>query len=145
MGNKNAKNKKDPTVLLDEEVKFLLANTRYSKEEIMKWHAGFLVSFHSSPPLRTRVDYLFWIHFNMIERLSERWTRQETVYTGVQGVLSARKGGSLLRTNIQCVWRGSLWQNWFCWIPSRHIHFNAWWRQAKASSGLQPLRHQPQR
>ncbi|CAF0716363.1 unnamed protein product [Brachionus calyciflorus] len=43
MGNKGAKNKKkDMTVLTDDEIKFLLNNTHYTKEEILRWHAGFL-------------------------------------------------------------------------------------------------------
>jgi hypothetical protein len=66
MGNKGAKNKKkDMTVLTEvmrlfsfkdskhdfyrfqsfkDEIRFLLNNTHYTKEEIQRWHAGFLVN-----------------------------------------------------------------------------------------------------
>lgn len=41
MGNKSGK-KKDPTQLTEEEVQMLLANTQYTREQIMQWHRGFL-------------------------------------------------------------------------------------------------------
>lgn len=43
MGSKSSKGKKkDPTVLTEDEIKFLLNNTHYTREEILRWHAGFL-------------------------------------------------------------------------------------------------------
>jgi len=43
MGNKGAKaKKKDPTKLTEEEVQLLLANTSFTREEIKKWHEGFI-------------------------------------------------------------------------------------------------------
>ncbi len=42
MGNKGAKGKKDKNVLTEEEMNLLLANTQYTREQIVQWHAGFL-------------------------------------------------------------------------------------------------------
>jgi hypothetical protein len=42
MGNKAAK-KKDSTKLTDQEISLLLTNTSFTREEIMQWHAGFIV------------------------------------------------------------------------------------------------------
>ncbi|CAF0886206.1 unnamed protein product, partial [Didymodactylos carnosus] len=42
MGAKSGKNKKDPTILSDDELKILLNCTGYTDEEILAWHAGFL-------------------------------------------------------------------------------------------------------
>ena len=43
MGNKaSGKNKKDPTLLTDEDMKILKVNTHYTDEEIQAWHSGFL-------------------------------------------------------------------------------------------------------
>jgi Ca2+-binding EF-hand superfamily protein len=43
MGNKgSSKGKKDPSILTDEDLKTLKANTQYSEEEIQAWHSGFL-------------------------------------------------------------------------------------------------------
>ena len=43
MGNKaSSKGKKDPTVLSDEDLKTLKANTQYTEDEIRAWHFGFL-------------------------------------------------------------------------------------------------------
>lgn len=43
MGNKiSQKNKKDPTILSEDELKILRNNTQYSDEEIEAWHSGFL-------------------------------------------------------------------------------------------------------
>ncbi|CAF0938592.1 unnamed protein product [Adineta ricciae] len=43
MGNKaSSKGKKDPTVLSDEDLKTLRANTQYTEDEIRAWHFGFL-------------------------------------------------------------------------------------------------------
>lgn len=58
MGNNNNSNKSsasgsikkpDPTKLTEEEINLLLANTSYKKEEILQWHAGFIVSFNFIP------------------------------------------------------------------------------------------------
>lgn len=44
MGNKSGKSKKaDKTVLTEEEIQFLLKNTNYNRDQIKKWHAGFLL------------------------------------------------------------------------------------------------------
>jgi hypothetical protein len=44
MGNKNGKTKKkDKTVLTEEEIAFLLKNTNYNRQQILKWHQGFLL------------------------------------------------------------------------------------------------------
>jgi hypothetical protein len=43
MGNGPAK-KKDRCTLTEEEINSLAANTSFSREEIMKWHEGFIVS-----------------------------------------------------------------------------------------------------
>ena len=44
MGNKGGNSKKaDKTVLTEEEIAFLLKNTNYNREQIKKWHTGFLV------------------------------------------------------------------------------------------------------
>lgn len=40
MGNKGSK--KDPTKLNDDEIQLLLANTSFTREEIITWHQGFL-------------------------------------------------------------------------------------------------------
>lgn len=43
MGNKSSrKGKRDPTILSEDDLKFLQTNTQYSEEEIDAWHAGFL-------------------------------------------------------------------------------------------------------
>ena len=42
MGNKQIK-KKDPTVLTEEEISSLMANTSFTREEIHQWHEGFIV------------------------------------------------------------------------------------------------------
>ena len=43
MGNKgSSKEKKDPTILTDDDLKLLKINTQYSEEEIQAWHLGFL-------------------------------------------------------------------------------------------------------
>jgi Ca2+-binding EF-hand superfamily protein len=42
MGNKTGKDKKDPSILSDDDLKFLKSNTQYSEEEIQAWHSGFL-------------------------------------------------------------------------------------------------------
>jgi hypothetical protein len=49
MGNNSSNNKSnskkiDPTKLSDEEMNLLLANTSFKREEILQWHAGFIVS-----------------------------------------------------------------------------------------------------
>ena len=45
MGNKSGKSKKsDKTVLTEEEIQFLLRNTNYTRDQIRKWHQGFLVN-----------------------------------------------------------------------------------------------------
>jgi Ca2+-binding EF-hand superfamily protein len=41
MGNKAGK-KKNPTELTEDEINLLLANTSFSREEIVKWHEGFV-------------------------------------------------------------------------------------------------------
>jgi len=41
MGNKGSK-KKDKNILTEEEINLLLANTQYTKEQIIQWHSGFL-------------------------------------------------------------------------------------------------------
>lgn len=44
MGNKGAKpKKKDKTILLEEEIQFLLRNTHYNRDQIIKWHNGFIL------------------------------------------------------------------------------------------------------
>lgn len=43
MGNKGGKKKADKTLLTEEEIQFLLKNTNYSRDQINKWHAGFLL------------------------------------------------------------------------------------------------------
>jgi Ca2+-binding EF-hand superfamily protein len=42
MGSKSSKEKKDPSILTDEEFNMLKTNTQYTEEEIQAWHAGFL-------------------------------------------------------------------------------------------------------
>ncbi|CAM4746349.1 unnamed protein product [Rotaria magnacalcarata] len=43
MGNKtNGTEKKDPTILTDEDLQMLEVSTQYTTEEILGWHAGFL-------------------------------------------------------------------------------------------------------
>ena len=42
-GNKGSK-KNDPAKLSEEEINLLLANTSFKREEILQWHAGFIVS-----------------------------------------------------------------------------------------------------
>ena len=42
MGNKSGKDRKDPAVLSDDDLKLLKSNTQYSEEEIQAWHSGFL-------------------------------------------------------------------------------------------------------
>ncbi|CAF1104984.1 unnamed protein product [Rotaria sordida] len=43
MGNKTSGNeKKDPTILTNEDLKTLKINTQYTEEEILAWHSGFL-------------------------------------------------------------------------------------------------------
>ena len=42
--NKSSSKKVDPTKLTDEEINLLLANTSFKREEILQWHAGFIVS-----------------------------------------------------------------------------------------------------
>lgn len=34
--------KKNPAVLTEDEINLLLANTSFSREEILKWHEGFI-------------------------------------------------------------------------------------------------------
>jgi hypothetical protein len=47
MGNKSGKSrKKDSTILTEEEIQFLLRHTNYTREQINKWHRGFLVGFN---------------------------------------------------------------------------------------------------
>lgn len=41
MGAKKSK-KVDPTILTDKDIEFLQKNTRYTKDEILRWHQGFL-------------------------------------------------------------------------------------------------------
>jgi len=44
MGNKGGKSKKkDHTLLTEEEIQFLLKNTNYNRDQILKWHRGFLI------------------------------------------------------------------------------------------------------
>jgi Ca2+-binding EF-hand superfamily protein len=42
MGSKSSKEKKDPSILTDEEFNMLKTNTQYTEEEIQAWHSGFL-------------------------------------------------------------------------------------------------------
>lgn len=43
MGNKaGGKAKRDLTILTEEDIQLLEKNTRYTKEEIISWHTGFL-------------------------------------------------------------------------------------------------------
>lgn len=42
MGSKSSKKKADPTKLTEQEVQFLMSHTRYTKDEIIRWHQGFL-------------------------------------------------------------------------------------------------------
>lgn len=43
MGNKaSGRDKKDPTVLTEEDLNTLKTNTQYSEDEILAWHSGFL-------------------------------------------------------------------------------------------------------
>lgn len=43
MGNNGGK-KKNPAELTEDEIQLLLANTSFTREEIKKWHEGFIVS-----------------------------------------------------------------------------------------------------
>ena len=43
MGNAQSDDKKDYTKLTDDEVQLLLENTSFNREQIRKWHDGFLV------------------------------------------------------------------------------------------------------
>jgi hypothetical protein len=54
MGNGPAK-KKDRCTLTEEEISSLAANTSFSREEIIKWHEGFIVSIFSISFLFMRV------------------------------------------------------------------------------------------
>ncbi len=54
MGNKSSK-KKDPTKLTEQEIQLLLSNTSFSRDEIVQWHAGFIVS--------SKFDKLFCIFY----------------------------------------------------------------------------------
>jgi neurocalcin delta len=42
MGNKAGKKKSDPTKITEQEISFLMTNTRYTRDEILRWHDGFL-------------------------------------------------------------------------------------------------------
>jgi Ca2+-binding EF-hand superfamily protein len=42
MGSKGSKKKKNPTELTEDEVNLLLSNTSFTREEIYKWHQGFI-------------------------------------------------------------------------------------------------------
>lgn len=43
MGAKSSKDKKkNPAELTEDEINLLLANTSFTKEEILKWHEGFI-------------------------------------------------------------------------------------------------------
>ena len=78
MGN-NAGKKHDELVISEEQMTSLLANTAFSREEILKWHEGFIVSsrqnfFLNSPslnnlffnwPLRKIVPMVNWIRRNL--------------------------------------------------------------------------------
>ncbi len=38
--------KNDPTKLSEEEINLLLSNTSFKREEILQWHAGFIVCIY---------------------------------------------------------------------------------------------------
>lgn len=44
MGSKGSKGKKKTTQLSEDEINLLLSNTSFTREEIFKWHEGFIVS-----------------------------------------------------------------------------------------------------
>jgi Ca2+-binding EF-hand superfamily protein len=42
MGNKGGKAKHNPAILTEEEITLLLVNTSFTRDEIKKWHEGFI-------------------------------------------------------------------------------------------------------
>lgn len=42
MGAKSSKKKKNPAILTEDEINLLLSNTSFTREEIQKWHQGFI-------------------------------------------------------------------------------------------------------
>ena len=58
MGNKNVK-KKGSLVLTEEEISSLMANTSFSREEILQWHDGFVVSLFGTSRMQT-IDSNHW-------------------------------------------------------------------------------------
>ena len=46
MGNSNHSKKKGSTVLTEEEMGSLMNSTSFTREEILNWHDGFIVSYN---------------------------------------------------------------------------------------------------